>query len=136
MSQTITALGTVPQSILDIGPALTTSYTVQATFDTHGAEYIGFQMTYTKGGETSVQMSFEVQLRTTGEWVALPVVQNSLIQTSDAASTSRAFQLYVGRATSSMRIRAKTVGAANGTTRVQLSGMLSGPTYPIIGQAF
>lgn len=136
MSQTITALGTVPQSILDVGPALTTSYVTQVTFDTHGSEYVGFQMTYTKGGETSLQVSFEVQLRTTGEWVALPVVSNSTIQTTDAASTTRAFQMYVGRATSSMRIRAKTVGTANGTTRLQISGMLSGATYPIIGQAF
>lgn len=135
MSQTITALGTVPQRILSVGSAsLSTSYQTLVTFDTHGAEFASFTMNYTKGGETSLQTSFEVQLRTTGEWVALPVVVNSLIQTSDTASTTRAFQFYVGRDTSSMRIRAKVVGTANGTTALIVDGMLSAPTYPIIGQ--
>lgn len=134
MSQTITALGTVPQRILSVGPALTTSYVTQVTFDTHGAEFASFTMSYTKGGETSLQTSYEVQLRTTSEWVALPVVVNNLVQTSDAASTTRACQFYLGRDVSSMRIRAKTVGAANGTTALIVDGMLSAPTYPIIGQ--
>lgn len=133
MATTITALGSVPQKIVDAGTAtITTSYTAQVTFDTHGAEYIGFMYNYTRGAETSLQCIIEALIRDTGEWVALPIT-NSLVVQTDIASAARAFQVRLSRDVGQLRIRAKTTGAGNATTRLEIWGMLSAPTFPIIG---
>lgn len=129
---TTTATGTVPQLIFSGGPALTTSYVTQVQFDTHGAEYIGFQMSYVKGGETSLQTSFEVLFNGRTDWIVVPVIDGAA-QPSDAASVSRAFQVFLGKDAQQIRIRAKTTGAANGTTAVNIWALLSAPTFPITG---
>lgn len=136
MTTTTTALGTVPQKILDIGSSsLSTSLTQSVLFDTHGAEFIGFQYTYTKGGETSLRTSYEVKITATGEWVALPV-SSSLIQPVDTSTTSRAFQFFLGKDVSQMRVRTQIVGTANGTTNLKLWAMLSAATFPVIGSTY
>ncbi len=135
MATTTLALGTVPQKIVDVGPALTTSYVAQATFDTHGAESLGIQFRNVKGGETSTEVLFEAQIRDTGAWVALPVSKSVTVVTN-AANATLATQFYLGFNVTQFRIRAKTSGSANATTRVEIWGLLSAPTFPLIGTAF
>lgn len=136
MATTITALGSVPQKIVDARVAtITTSYTEAVLFDTHGAEGVGLLFTYTKGAETSLQCIFEAKIRQTGEWAAIPITA-ALVTLSDTANTSRAFQLKCGRDVSQLRVRAKTTGAGDATTRLEIWGMLSAPTTPIIGNIY
>lgn len=137
MATTITALGTVPQKIVDaLGAALTqTTMTTLVTFDTHGSETIGFQLTYTKHSETNLSFSVEVQIRETGEWFVVPATLTAA-QPVYTATTSTAFEVYVGRHVSQMRIRANTTGAPGANARLEVWGMLSGSTYPIIGGAY
>lgn len=134
MATTTTALGTVPQLIVDAGTTvLTASFATLVEFDTHGAEFIGFQMQYTKGGETGVSLTVQAKLISDGSWVTLPILPTRA-ETSDTATTSRAFQLYVGREVNALRIQGKvTAGTDNSTKVLRVWGMLSAPTFPIIG---
>lgn len=134
MATTTTALGSVPQLIVDAGTTvLTASFATLVEMDTHGAEFIGFQMEYVKGGETGVSLTLQAKLITDGSWVTLPILPTRA-ETSDTASASRAFQAYVGREVNALRIQGKvTAGTDNSTKTLKVWGLLSAPTFPIIG---
>lgn len=134
MATTTTALGTVPQLIVDAGTTvLTSSFADLVELDTHGAEFIGFQMQYTKGGESGVSLTVQVKLIEDGSWVTLPILPTRA-ETSDTASASRSFQLYVGREVNALRIRGKVTGGTdNAAKTLKVWALLSAPTFPIIG---
>lgn len=138
MSTTTTALGTVPQLIVDaVAADFTEAYTTQVQFDTHGAEFIGLQMTYVKGAEAGVRVHAQAKLIADGTWVSLPLLTTAVV-TTDTANASRAIQLYVGREVNEIRIQAlrTTATPGNGTTSLKIWGMLSAPTLPIVGGTF
>lgn len=134
MATTTTATGTVPQLIVDaVAADLGTSFAALATFDTHGSEFISFQMSYTKGSETSVETSVEVLAKDRTDWLVVPVIQGGDSQHSHTATVNRAFQVFLGRDITQMRVMVKRTGVANGTTALQMWALLSAPTFPITG---
>jgi hypothetical protein len=138
MSQTTTALGTVPQEIVNLdGTALVTStgvFTTLSEFDTHGSERIAFQVSAEKGTYTVLDVVFQVRDAGDGTYYDAPTSLSRVFFDPEAeAPAVAAFTLFLGRNIDKIRIQYLTAGAPDAASNLVISGMLTAPTYPIIG---
>lgn len=138
-SQTTTALGTVPQEIVNLdGTALVTStgvFTTLAEFDTHGSERIAFQVSAEKGATYSeLDVVFQVRDAGDGVYYDAPTSLARVFFDPEALTPAvEAFTIFLGRNIDKIRIQYQTVGSPDANSNLVISGMLTAPTYPIIG---
>jgi len=137
MSQTTTALGTVPQTIVNLdGTDLVASatFTTAVEFDTHGAERIALHVDANDGGYGTVTVRFLVQDAEESEWYVAVSELSSCDLVVNGTVVDQAFQFMLGRNIDKFRVQYKTDGGAvNASSQLIVKGQLTAPTFPIIG---
>jgi hypothetical protein len=138
MASTITALGTVPQTILNLLGAAevpaAAAFTTLVEFDTHGSERIAFQAVCARGNFSNLDISFQVRDSADGTYHDAPTsLARVHLDPATAADLSEAFQIELGRNIDKIRIQYKTAGSPDAASAIRIDGQLTAPTYPIIG---
>jgi hypothetical protein len=137
MSQTTTALGTVPQTIVSlVGADLIdqAAYSSVSEFDTHGSERIAFQVSATRGAYTALDVVFQVRDAEDSTYYDAPTSLSRVHFDPGSTAVDEAFTIQLGRNIDKVRILYKTDGGGNEVTgSLVIKGMLTAPTYPIMG---
>lgn len=137
MSQTTTALGTVPQTIVNLdGADLVDSaaFTTAVEFDTHGSERIALHVDAANGSYTFLTLRVMVRDAEDGTYYVAPVRLSAADLRMTAASSEEAFQVALGRNIDKIRVQYKTDGGGNHSDgSLVVKGQLTAPTFPIIG---
>lgn len=136
MSQTTTALGTVPQTIVNLdGADLVDSaaFTTAVEFDTHGSERIALHVDAAPGSYDDVTVRFLVRDAEDGTYYVAPA-RLSACDLVLAAAGEEAFTVQLGRNIDKFRVQYKTDGGGNHNDgSLVVLGQLTAPTFPIIG---
>jgi len=136
MSQTTTALGTVPQTIVNLdGADLVDSaaFTTAVEFDTHGSERIALHVDADNGSYTFLTVRVMVRDAEDGTYYVAPV-RLSAADLRMTAASEEAIQVALGRNIDKIRIQYKTDGGGSHTDgSLVVKGQLTAPTFPIIG---